>query len=123
MYSSRYWNLLLLLPSHPVIINKFSHSNSFLKVSISYLYYFFCSQKLLTHGGVEVNPGPKKSHSYFSCCHWNVNTLIMVCNPSLSAGRMSLLPNPNFQTKKKEGGLDRISIFREGLQFLHKKQT
>ena len=27
-------------------------------------------------GDIELNPGPnKKSHSYFSCCHWNVNSL------------------------------------------------
>ena len=31
---------------------------------------------LLTHGDVKTNPGPKKSHSYFSCNHWNVNSLI-----------------------------------------------
>ena len=35
--------------------------------------YFFCSLILLTH---ETNPGPKKSHLYFSCDHWNVNSLI-----------------------------------------------
>ena len=64
--------------SHPAVTNKFSHSNCFPKVRcvISYLYYFFCSLILLTHGDVETNPGPKKSHSYFSCCHWNVNSLI-----------------------------------------------
>ena len=64
--------------SHPVIINKFSHSTCFPKVRsvISYLYYFFCSLILLTHGDVKTNTGPKKSHSYFSCCHWNVNSQI-----------------------------------------------
>ena len=61
---------------YPVITNKFSHANCFPKVRcvISYLYYVFCS--LLTHGDVETNPGPKKSHWYFSCCLWNVNSLI-----------------------------------------------
>ena len=30
----------------------------------------------LKAGDIELNPGPnKKSHSYFSCCHWNVNSL------------------------------------------------
>ena len=30
----------------------------------------------LKAGGIELNPGPnKKSNSYFSCCHWNVNSL------------------------------------------------
>ena len=64
--------------SHPVIMNKFSHSTCFPKVRcvISYLYYFFCSLILLTHGDVKTNTGPKRSHSYFSCCHWNVNSLI-----------------------------------------------
>ena len=64
--------------AHQVIMNKFSNPICFPKVRcvISYLYYFFCSLILLTHGDVETNPGPKKSHSCFSCCHWNVNSLI-----------------------------------------------
>ena len=64
--------------SRPVIMNKFRALKFFPKVRCvtSYLYYFFCSLILLTHGDVETNPGPKKSHSYFSCCHWNVNSLI-----------------------------------------------
>ena len=59
-------------------MNTFSHANCFPKVRyvINYLYYFFCSRILLTHGDVETNPSPKKYHSYFSCCHWNVNSLI-----------------------------------------------
>ena len=57
---------------------KFSHSNCFPKVRcvISYLYHFFSSLTLLTHGDVETNPGPKKSCLYLSCCYWNVNSLI-----------------------------------------------
>ena len=32
---------------------------------------------LLTHGDVENNPGPKRRTSnYFSCCHWNVNSIM-----------------------------------------------
>ena len=31
----------------------------------------------LTHGDVESNPGPKRRLSdYFSCCHWNVNSIM-----------------------------------------------
>ena len=31
---------------------------------------------LLTHGDIEGNPGPKRRTSnYFSCCHWNVNSI------------------------------------------------
>ena len=31
---------------------------------------------VLKAGYIELNPGPnKKSHSYFPCCHWNVNSL------------------------------------------------
>ena len=31
---------------------------------------------VLKSGDIELNPGSnKKSHSYFSCCHWNVNSL------------------------------------------------
>ena len=50
-----------------------SHSNCFPKVRsvISYFYYFFCFLILVTHGDIETNPVPKKSQSYFSCCHWS----------------------------------------------------
>ena len=31
---------------------------------------------VLKAGDIELNPGPKKkSHSNFSCCHWNLNSL------------------------------------------------
>ena len=34
------------------------------------------SNFLLKAGDIELNPGPnKKSHSYFCCCHWNVNSI------------------------------------------------
>ena len=37
---------------------------------------YFC-YILLTHGDIEVNPGPKKNSSTsFSFCHWNLNSLI-----------------------------------------------
>ena len=32
---------------------------------------------LLQHGDIETNPGPQKEKKKkFSCCHWNVNSLI-----------------------------------------------
>ena len=32
---------------------------------------------LLTHGDIGSNPGPKRRISnYFSCCHWNVNSIM-----------------------------------------------
>ena len=32
---------------------------------------------LLTHGDIESNPGPKhRTSNYFSCCHWNVNSIL-----------------------------------------------
>ena len=32
---------------------------------------------LVQHGDIEINPGPKKKQpKYFSCCHWNVNSLL-----------------------------------------------
>ena len=43
--------------------------------------FFFCSFfvliLLLKHGDIEINPGPKKKLSKcFSCCHWNVNSIL-----------------------------------------------
>ena len=41
-----------------------------------FFYNSFLSILLLKAGDIELNPGPnKKSHSYFSCCHWNINSL------------------------------------------------
>ena len=32
---------------------------------------------LLLHGGIDYNPSPKKKEqTYFSLCHWNVNSLV-----------------------------------------------
>ena len=36
---------------------------------------YFC-YILLTHGDIEVNPGPKKNCSTSFSCHWNLNSLI-----------------------------------------------
>ena len=43
--------------------------------------FFFCSFfvliLLLKHGDIEINPGPKKKLAKcFSCCHWNVNSIL-----------------------------------------------
>ena len=39
-------------------------------------YNSFLSILVLKTSDTELNPGSnKKSHSYFSCCHWNVNSL------------------------------------------------
>ena len=38
---------------------------------------------LLIDGDIESNPGPKtktKRPNYFSCCHWNVNSLLLAHN-------------------------------------------
>ena len=42
---------------------------------LNFFYSSFLSNFVLRAGDIELNPGPnKKSHSYFSCCHWNVNS-------------------------------------------------
>ena len=43
--------------------------------------FFFCSFfvliLLLKHRDIEINPGPKKKLAKcFSCCHWNVNSIL-----------------------------------------------
>ena len=41
-----------------------------------FFYNVVLSILILKAGGIELNPGPpKNSHSYFSCCHWNANSL------------------------------------------------
>ena len=55
-----------------------SETNCIFKVRsiINYLYYIFCSLKFLLHNDIKTNPDLNESHTYFSCCHWNLNRLI-----------------------------------------------
>lgn len=45
---------------------------------------FICSLKLLTHGNNENKPHPKKSDTCFSCCYWNLDSLIAHNKPKVS---------------------------------------
>ena len=50
---------------------------------------------LVQHGDIEINPGPKKKQpKYFSCCHWNVNSLLAHNKISLLSAD-SLLYHPS----------------------------
>ena len=44
--------------------------------SVNYKVDAFLVLLLLSHGDIEVNPGPKREISKFSCCHWNVNSIL-----------------------------------------------
>ena len=47
------------------------------KIIIFFFCSFFVLILLLKHGDIEINPGPKKKLSKcFSCCHWNVNSIL-----------------------------------------------
>ena len=39
---------------------------------------------LLSHGDIEVNPGSNRKISKFSCCHWNVNSILAYDKLSLT---------------------------------------
>ena len=40
-------------------------------------YAVFAFLLLLKHGDIEINPGPKKKETrFFSCLHWNVNSIL-----------------------------------------------
>ena len=41
-------------------------------LSLHFLWILYFALRLLQHGDIELNPGPK----YFSICHWNLNSLI-----------------------------------------------
>ena len=64
--------------SHP-FINTVSHKTFIPKGRsiISYLYDTLYSLILLTHDDIEINASPKKSHTYFSCCHYNLTSLVV----------------------------------------------
>ena len=40
-------------------------------LSLHFLWILYFALRLLQHGDIELNPGPK----YFSICHWNLNSL------------------------------------------------
>ena len=40
-------------------------------LSLQFLWILYFALRLLQHGDIELNPGPK----YFSICHWNLNSL------------------------------------------------
>ena len=56
--------------------NNFSDPIIIFKYMLAFFYNTFFSIFIFKAGDIEVNPGPKKiPHSYFSCYHWNVNSL------------------------------------------------
>ena len=42
-------------------------------LSLQFLWILYFALRLLQHGDIELNPGPK----YFSICHWNLNGLTL----------------------------------------------
>ena len=42
---------------------------------VNYKVIVFLVLLLLSHGDIEVNPGPKRKRSKLSCSHWNVNSI------------------------------------------------
>ena len=43
---------------------------------VNYKVIAFLILLLLSYGDIEVNPGPKRKISKFSCCLWNVNSIL-----------------------------------------------
>ena len=49
-------------------------------IFLFFFYSTFVFLILLMDGDIESNPGPKtkiKKENFFSCCHWNVNSLLV----------------------------------------------
>ena len=59
------------------IIKKTNWKYSNLKVLTILLFFYSTTIFLLLaqHGDIEINPGSKKN-IFFSCCHWNANSLL-----------------------------------------------
>ena len=53
-----------------LIRSKISNLTEFC-LSLQFLWILYFALRLLQHGDIELNPGPK----YFSICHWNLNSL------------------------------------------------
>ena len=43
---------------------------------VNYKIIAFLVFLLLSHGDIGVNPGPVRKNPKFSCCHWNVNSIL-----------------------------------------------
>ena len=56
--------------------NNFSDPIIIFKCMLTFFYNIFLYIFVLKAVDIELNPGPEKiPYSYFSCCHWNVNSL------------------------------------------------
>ena len=56
--------------------NNFSDSIIIFKCMLTFFYNVFLSIFIPKAGDIELNTGPQQiPHSYFSCCHWNINSL------------------------------------------------
>ena len=54
---------------------KFSDPIIIFKCMLTFFYNVFLSIFILKAGDIELKPGPKQiPHSYFSCCHWDINS-------------------------------------------------
>ena len=62
------------------------------KIFLFFSFSFFVLILLLKHGDIEFNPGPKKKLAKcFSCCHWNVNSILAHNKLSLLTAYISAL--------------------------------
>ena len=58
---------------------------------VNYKVFTLIIMLLLTHGDIESNPGPKhRTSTYFSCCHWNVNSIMAYNKLSLLSAHNTL---------------------------------
>ena len=45
--------------------------------NLDFRFAFFIALLIITHDYIETNPGPKSKNSkHFSCCYWNVNSIL-----------------------------------------------
>ena len=44
-------------------------------ILILFFYSSFSENLLLLHGDIKINPSPNKKYKFFTCCHWNANSL------------------------------------------------
>ena len=74
------WRTCVVRFHNCIIIQKTKNNFSDLIIIFQFILTFFCNVFLSIFipkaGDMGFNPAPKKiPHSYFSCCHWNVNSL------------------------------------------------
>ena len=124
------WRTCVVRFHNCIIIQKTKNNFSDLIIIFQFILTFFCNVFLSIFipkaGDMGFNPAPKKiPHSYFSCCHWNVNSLatdnyskVLALKAYISIYKYDFMcisetfPDSSFELDDKDLMLDSYNLIR-----------